>query len=238
MKKTVVAIRHGAQESLGSFTNAVAKAGFELREVVTPEATEAEWNAVRQAPVLIVMGGPMGVYDAGEFPFLKKELAILRERIKAGAPTLAICLGSQLLAQAAGAEVVKSGHQEIGWFPVELTSAGAADPLIGELDWSQPVFHWHGDTFPIPPGAAHLMTSERFAAQAFRLAPAIYGLQFHPEVTPSEYRFWIESDPTQPYGEIDGIQAKTAILDGGKRFGAGLESLAERLVTRFLGLIS
>jgi GMP synthase (glutamine-hydrolysing) len=133
---------------------------------------------------VVVLGGPMGVYDAGRYAFLGAEQRLLRAATDAGLPVLGICLGAQLLASAFGAQV-RPGRQgkEIGWAPVELTADGRADRVLGVLAGAPPVFHLHGDTFDLPAGAIHLARSARYAQQAFRIGARAYGLQFHLEFT-------------------------------------------------------
>jgi len=124
---------------------------------------------------LIVMGGPMGVYDEAIYPWLAAEKAFIREIIAQDKPVLGICLGAQLIAEVLGAEVRKNRRKEIGFFP--LTGDGAIFPK------SFSAFHWHGDTFGIPDGAEHLASSATTANQAFLYKDNVLGLQFHLETT-------------------------------------------------------
>ena len=121
----------------------------------------------------------MGVSDADRFPFLKREFEVLKDRIESARPAgpWASVSVRSCLPRRPAQRVRPSGRHEIGWHPVELTEAGAADPLTAGLDWSAPVFHWHGDTFETTfgtgPGAAvHLLRSARFAQQGFRIGRA------------------------------------------------------------------
>lgn len=149
--------------------------------------------------ILIVMGGPMGVADLDrpELPFLKREVALLESCIEQDQPVLGVCLGSQLLAHAAGAKVrpMRDGQArvyEVGWGPVrfhhELNDASLAGlPREGQ------VLHWHGDTFELPAGARHLASSAACENQAFRLGRQ-FGLQFHCEVTSNDVEAWLAAD--------------------------------------------
>lgn len=130
---------------------------------------------------LVVMGGPMGVNDEAEFPWLVSEKALIREAINSGKIVLGICLGSQLIASALGAAVTKNAHKEIGWFPIRCTSEASTFGFPRELT----VFHWHGDTFALPAGAVALASSEGCANQGFAIGNRVLALQFHPEVTPA-----------------------------------------------------
>ena len=131
---------------------------------------------------LIVMGGPMGVYDYAEYPWLEKEKEFLARAVGCGIPIIGICLGAQLLADVLGARVSKNPEKEIGWFPV------TRDPVIPDflepvLPENMAVFHWHGDTFEIPDGAVPLYSSAACGNQAFLYKEHVLGLQFHLETT-------------------------------------------------------
>jgi GMP synthase-like glutamine amidotransferase len=142
-------------------------------------------SAAPAADWLIVMGGPMGVHDEGEFPWLKAEKAAVRAALDRGAAVLGVCLGAQLLAHVLGAEVKPNAVKEIGWFPVEL-SAEARSTWLGRVFPERfTPFHWHGDTFGIPAGAIPLGSSEACRNQGFLWRERVLGLQFHPEITPA-----------------------------------------------------
>lgn len=131
--------------------------------------------------LVIAMGGPMSVNDEAELPWLVAEKAFVRAAVARGVPVLGICLGAQLIASALGARVYPNGAKEIGWFPVEAV-ADAADGF--RFPASSLVFHWHGETFDLPPGAVRLARSAACANQAFQLGRRSIGLQFHLETTP------------------------------------------------------
>ncbi|OIQ51347.1 GMP synthase [glutamine-hydrolyzing] [Pseudodesulfovibrio hydrargyri] len=133
---------------------------------------------------LAVLGGPMSVHDETEHPWLVAEKALLRGVIETGKPMLGVCLGAQLFAEALGGEVTRNPEPEIGWLAVEATAGGAVSPLFKGLPDSFTAFHWHGDTFSIPPGAVHLARSRACANQAFAFGNRILGVQFHLETTP------------------------------------------------------
>lgn len=134
--------------------------------------------------VLIVMGGPMGVYDEDRFPWLKEEKAFIKNYIQSGKKVLGICLGAQLIADCLGAKVGKAAHKEIGWFPVMPTEGSKQFVWFHALFKNNPiVFHWHGDRFDIPDGGSDLLLSDANTNQAFYYNENVIGLQFHLEVT-------------------------------------------------------
>jgi GMP synthase-like glutamine amidotransferase len=132
---------------------------------------------------LIVMGGPMGVNDEDKLPWLTGEKNAIREAISQNKTVVGICLGSQLIASALGADVRNNHETEIGWFDVTLTETGKAEPLMDDFPHTFKVFQWHGDTFDIPEGAKHLASSGVCKNQAFLYKNNVLGLQFHFEVT-------------------------------------------------------
>jgi len=142
--------------------------------------------------LLIVMGGPMGVHDQGEYPWLQEEKTFLRTVIAAAKPVLGVCLGAQLLAAVLGARVFPNKEKEIGWFPVSRARL-VPQPLATLLPEQQTVFHWHGDTFTLPEKASRLYSSAACVNQAFVYEERVVGLQFHLETTPDTVMTLIEN---------------------------------------------
>lgn len=140
---------------------------------------------------LVVLGGPMGVYEEGEHPWLPSEKVALKAALDAGKPVLGLCLGAQLLADALGAKVAPGAHREIGWWPVERVHAAAVHPVAACFPERFSTFHWHGDTFAIPDGATPLFRSAACANQGFVWKDRAVALQFHPEITPEAISAWI-----------------------------------------------
>lgn len=140
----------------------------------------------------LVLGGYMGVADTDEYPWLLPLKDWLRTSAQAGLPLFGICLGGQLLAEAAGGAVHSRRHGEHGLQTVSLTAAGLSDPLLADLPASFPVFEWHNDSFDIPSGALHLGHSSVCPGQVFRYRNA-YGLQFHPEVDATIVSAWADA---------------------------------------------
>jgi GMP synthase (glutamine-hydrolysing) len=136
---------------------------------------------VEDIDVLAVMGGPMGVHQHRDYPWLRGEKRFIERAIAAGIPVIGVCLGAQLIADVLGARVVQNQHVEIGWFDVELNARARDCPLSESLPPHFTAFHWHGDTFEIPAGAVNLAGSEACPNQAFAYGRRALGLQFHLE---------------------------------------------------------
>ncbi|GBC77956.1 GMP synthase [glutamine-hydrolyzing] [bacterium HR08] len=180
--RTVVVLQHAACETLGTIAEALEDARLEA-EMVRVFAGEPIPTHLDEAVGLILMGGPMGVYEQDRYPFLIEEMRLIERALVGGKPILGVCLGSQLLAATLGARVAKGPQKEIGWFPVTLTDAARADALFADVPSSFIAYHWHGDVFDCPSGAVSLARSALTECQAFRYGTNAYGLLFHLEVT-------------------------------------------------------
>lgn len=172
-----------------------------------------------EGDALLVLGGPMNVYEEGKYAFLKWETEWIRDWAEDGRPMLGLCLGAQLLSKAAGGKVTQNPAREIGHFEVCLTKAGLEDPLFMGIRNPIPVVQWHQDTFSIPPGGILLATSETCKNQAFRIYRAI-GLQFHLEINREKMAAWIheyvnDSDKQgiDTTGILDDFAGKEIIYD-------------------------
>ncbi|MBI3100790.1 MAG: gamma-glutamyl-gamma-aminobutyrate hydrolase family protein [Burkholderiales bacterium] len=174
-------LQHVAFEGLGAIEPWLVEQGYQIT------ATRFDQDGALPEPqavdLLIVMGGPMGVNEGAQYPWLAAEKRFVRECIALGKPVLGVCLGAQVIASALGARVYANTHKEIGWLPVQGTGAGGAG--VFRFPASQTVFHWHGETFDLPDGAVHLARSEGCEHQAFQWGPRVIGLQFHLEATPA-----------------------------------------------------
>ncbi|MCC6946557.1 MAG: glutamine amidotransferase [Bradyrhizobiaceae bacterium] len=183
-----VAIRHVAFEDLGLLQSVLAARGFSVRyleagiDALTPDLLTAP-------ELVVVLGGPIGVYEEGQYPFLQPEIAAVRARLQAGKPTLGICLGAQLMAKALGAEVAPGPAKEIGWSGLTLTEDGKQS-VLAPFAWT-PVLHWHGDNFALPEGATRLASTAACPNQAFSIGRSILGLQFHIEADPARIEQWL-----------------------------------------------
>jgi GMP synthase (glutamine-hydrolysing) len=187
----VVAFRHVPHEGLGRIEPVLRQQGIQIiyADLYREDAYLPE---MRNCDGLIFMGGPMSANDS--LPYLAQEIRVMREAAARQLPILGVCLGAQLLAKALGAEVRRNPLPEIGWFEVELTDRGAADPVLSAMNRVETVLQWHRDTFDLPQGAVWLARSERCPNQAFRIVPNIYAFQFHLEVTPEIIAQWCSQD--------------------------------------------
>jgi GMP synthase (glutamine-hydrolysing) len=169
-------------EGLGLLANVLRDEGIHHRYLDLPRG-EPLPRDLRGLGGLIVLGGPMGAYEGDKYPFLAAETKFLERALTAGRPVLGICLGAQLIAQALGARVYPGERREVGWAPVTLTDAGSEDGLFRGLGPELTVFHFHGDTYELPPDAHNLARSPLYEQQAFRCGDLVYGFQFHFEFT-------------------------------------------------------
>jgi GMP synthase-like glutamine amidotransferase len=182
----VLAIVHGPNVGAGVFDDVVRTRGDRLLEWI-PEMT----GDVAKADAVIVLGGAMHVDHVKEHPWLRTEVDALRCFIDSDTPTLGVCLGAQLLAQAAGAHVGPSPAPEVGWLQVELTPEAPDDPVFESVPRHFDAFQWHHYAFDVPTGATELARSD-VCSQAFRLGGSAWAVQFHPEVTHEQVRSWID----------------------------------------------
>src|SRR5882757_1698941 len=177
--RKALAITHVAFEDLGSLAPELAAAGF---TVDTIDACTADFRRIDPlaADLVVLLGGPIGVYETDRYPFILEELALIRARLAEKRPTLGICFGAQLIAAAAGARVYAGSHgKEIGWFPIDAACDCAGLPAFAALlEPGLRLLHWHGDTFDLPAGADHLASTAAYPNQAFAIGRHALGLQF------------------------------------------------------------
>lgn len=177
--------QHVPFEGLGSIGPWLASRGAAVTG--TRFFEESTLPPVNDVDLLIIMGGPMSVNDESVYPWLKDEKWFIKEAITRGKTVLGVCLGAQLIASAMGARVYPNSEKEIGWFPIHAVAIPEAEGTF-ELPKESVVFHWHGETFDLPPGAIRLARSEACENQAFQLGRNVIGLQFHLETTPQGAR--------------------------------------------------
>jgi len=189
MEKLLV-FQHVAYEILGTFHPLLKASGFRLRYANFGRHPDLQVD-VSGYDGLVILGGPMGVYEANQYPHLKVEMAAIQAAFKAEIPVLGICLGAQLIASALGAKVERKACREVGWCDLSLTEAGRKDALLGQLQPTEKIFQWHQDGFDLPSGAESLATSSVCPHQAFRFGDRIYGFQFHLEVDEPAIERWL-----------------------------------------------
>jgi GMP synthase (glutamine-hydrolysing) len=162
---------------------------------------------IRSYSHVVIMGGPMAVYEMDRTPYLKDEALFIEQAIQAHKYVLGVCLGAQMLAYVLGARVYPGGQKEIGWYDVALTDDGMKDRcmtvLAVEGQRFAQVFQWHGDTFDLPQGAVRLASSTLYPNQAFRYGDHVYALQFHIEVTPGIVDGWLRNEKGIDFPLID-----------------------------------
>lgn len=190
---------------------------------------------LNQIDLLVILGGPMNIYETDIFPFLTAEKRFVEKAIKREKRVLGICLGAQIIADVLGAKVFRGEQEEIGWFPIERAPEAESDALGKFLPPSFAAFHWHGDTFDLPTGATHLASSAACQNQAFSCGDKILAVQFHLEATLKSVRLMIENEgedlpageyvqttkqiisPHRPFAENAGVMSDLLdVLTGGK----------------------
>ncbi len=188
--RKILVVQHVPHEPLGTLDKLLRTHKIRIKFVNFSRHPDAVPD-IAGYDALIVLGGPMNVDEAHLHPHLRTELRLLEAALRADLPILGICLGAQLLAHVLGAHVGRNRTQELGWHEVRLTAAGQEDPALRHLATGRHVFHWHGDTFGIPQGAALLAESDLCAHQAFRYGRHAYGLQFHLEADEPVIDRWL-----------------------------------------------
>ena len=188
MIKKCLAVRHVAFEDLGLLGPLVAACGYGVRyHDAGIQPFDAE--TLLAPDLLIVLGGPIGVYERDSYPFIADEVAAIAVRLEADKPMLGICLGAQMMAAALGARVAPGPVKEIGWAPLTLTADGQKS-VLAPLG-ATPVLHWHGDNCELPTGCTRLASTPHCPVQAFARTPSQLALQFHLETEPARFESWL-----------------------------------------------
>lgn len=218
--KTAVALQHLKFENAGLIGEVLRKRGYGIQNV---DATLDDLSkiSVDQIDLVIILGGPIGVYDDKQYPFIKDELALIDQALKLHKPMIGVCLGAQMIATALGAKVQFMGKKEIGFSRLELTEAGKESPL--ELIGTTPVLHWHGDEFEIPHGATRLAETAICPNQAFSYENVL-ALQFHLEANLDYFEHWLVGHACEL------AQAKiipVGLRDAAKKYKGALRQKAE-----------
>jgi GMP synthase (glutamine-hydrolysing) len=181
-------LQHIRCEPPGIFSDVLTDRGMAIETIEVDEGGELPgW---REVDLVLAMGGPMGVHDEAEHPWLAPEKRWIAAAVRSGVPYLGVCLGAQLLAASLGAPVHTGKIPEVGVLPVAVAAAARGDPVLGVLGDEFPALQWHGDTFGIPAGAVRLAGSRAYPNQAFRFGETAYAVQFHVEVTDQMLAEW------------------------------------------------
>ncbi|MCF8495122.1 MAG: glutamine amidotransferase [Alphaproteobacteria bacterium] len=187
--KTATIFKHSRKMPC-TFEETLEDLGFTVDTVCVPTANMDEIDALGP-DLLLVLGAPIGIYQADLFPFIHQELSIIQKRIEAQRPFIGICFGAQLLARALEADVYKGAHGfEIGWNPLSLHPEARDHPVRHFCGTKTNMFHWHQDTYTLPKAATLLASSERYPHQVFEYGPRAIGLQCHAEVHPALLKEW------------------------------------------------
>ena len=234
MKKILVLQNIGC-EDLGTMEAAIKSRNMEYHYIHLYNNDKVPENLSGYS-ALIILGGPMNVYETKQHPYLLDEERLIHEAIDKKIATLGLCLGSQLIAKTAGAKVIAGKKKEIGWYSVSLTCDGLSDPLFVGFEKDITVFQWHGDTFDIPSGAKRLAESELFPNQAFKIGEKIIGLQFHLEVTEEAAFEWMEEYKEELNSLKDYIDPKKMRNDTTKKI-ENLKKSAQQFYNNFFKLI-
>jgi GMP synthase (glutamine-hydrolysing) len=192
MKRAMI-IRHVPYEGVAGFRHPIQAAGFVVDRV---DVTDPDFESLdlSEPDLLIMMGGPMGVYEQDRHSWIASQLRRLAPRLAADRPTLGVCFGAQMIAAALGAKVYRGPAREVGFNPIDLGEAGRASPLRHLA--GVPILHWHSDTFTLPEGVELLASSHLYAHQAFRRGRNLLALQFHAEMGEDErFYAWLREWP-------------------------------------------
>ncbi|HZU64170.1 MAG TPA: glutamine amidotransferase [Novosphingobium sp.] len=191
--KTALIIRHVPYEGVAGFRAPIEAAGYVVDRIDVADPAFSSLD-LAEPDLLIMMGGPMGVYESDRHPWIACQLRRLQRRLAADRPTLGVCFGAQMIAAALGAKVYKGPAKEVGFHPVQLRAEAEGGPLrhIAEV----PVLHWHGDTFTRPEGVELLASSALYPHQAFCRGETVLALQFHAEMgLDPRFDAWVAQGP-------------------------------------------
>lgn len=235
----ILVLQHAAHEGLGAYEEELKKANitWEMLPVnsttLFPSGTKLEeYNG------FIILGGPMGVWEREKYPWMEKELMIIREILRQKKPTLGICLGAQLLAEASGGRAYRGAVKEIGWHPIKLDDwFYKRNPLFFQIDPTKEhmVFQWHGDSFDIGTEGYRLAWNETYPNQAFCFNGNAVGLQFHPEMTEEMIKNWLSGEGAEQARE-SGANPEQIIADIPKYLPA-MKDFGHKIMYGFISLI-
>lgn len=182
-------LQHDPMEHPGTILDWCARRGYPVTATMLCE--DAPLPDQDDFDALVVMGGPMNIYEYDRHPWLRREKRFIGRAIDAGKPVLGLCLGAQLIADVIGGDVTQNPERELGWLPVKRTDEAGGIPLFSAFPAEATVFQWHGDTFSVLPAPAQVVfTGDACQNQGFVYKDRVVGLQFHLEVTDAMIAAW------------------------------------------------
>jgi len=231
-QKKALIIRHVPYEGVAGYREPVEAAGYSLDRIDVTDPAFASLD-LRQHDLLIMMGGPMGVYEQDRYPWIACQMRRLALRLEANLPTLGVCFGAQMIAASLGAEVFPGPAKEVGFHPISIRDNALESPLRHLAD--VPILHWHGDTFTLPAGVEWLASSHIYDHQAFRRGNNLLAVQFHAEMGLDErFNAWIEEWP-ESVMEAGGDEA--ALRAAHDELGPGAVAAGQAMIAEWLGQV-
>lgn len=240
MANKILVLQHAPNEGLGVFEEELNKANLPWETLMV--SGETLWPSsvkLEEYGGFIILGGPMGVYEQDKYPWIAKELMVVREMLRQKKPILGVCLGAQMIAEAAGGRVFPGDRPEIGWFPIRLDDwFYKRNPCFFQIDPAKPhmVFHWHGDTFEIPSEGYRLAWNDNYKNQAFCFNGNAVGVQFHVEMTEDMIRNWLQGEWARKQVIASGGDPDKILVDAHKYLPA-MRDLAHKIFYGFASLI-
>lgn len=230
---TVAVLHHLEEVSTGHAGRILRAAGVELDERDLPGGHPLP--DLHEVDGVLSLGGRQSLREIGEHPYLLAESGLIEAAVAHGVPFLGVCLGGQLLAHSCGAPVAQLPERRIGWPEVERLDAAAGDPLFDGLPESFPVLHWNEDCFAVPDGGLELLSRSATGGEAFRVGPAAWGIQFHPEADPSMLDEWYRrGQAALADADVDEAEARAADA----AWAATQRELAEALFGAFAQVVA
>ncbi len=228
MKRALI-IRHVPHEGVAAYRAPIEAAGYEVDRVDVADARFATLD-LREPDLLIMMGGPMAVYEQEQHPWIACQLRRLKTRLEADRPTLGVCFGAQMIAAALGAQVYAGPVKEVGFHPVRLHGPALESPLRHLTD--VPILHWHGDTFTLPENVELLASSHIYEHQAFRRGRNLLALQFHAEMGEDErFNAWIEE---WPEAVVDAGGTEADLCNAHERHGPAAVAAGRKMIAEWI----
>lgn len=236
--RNALVFQHVAHEILGTLHPLVKQAGIRIRYANFGREPNLKINS-KSYDGLIILGGPMGVYEADKYEHLKVEMECIREFIADDKPILGICLGAQLIAATLGAKVAPAAESEVGWYDVALTDEGQKDPIMGVMQESQKIFQWHFDSFQLPDGAVWLASSNACTYQGFRWGTKVYGFQFHLEVDEKMIHRWLDLPAHQNlFAGDEGVAVREMIREQTSQYIAASKEMSNRVFRNYINMVN